>query len=70
MYPTLSDLTKDIFGFGIPLPIKMFGLFVAIAFLVAMYLLKKELKRRENAGWLQPYEEISWIGKPVGWVYR
>lgn len=65
MYPTLSDLTKDIFGFSIPLPIKMFGLFVAIAFLVAMLLLKKELKRRESEGWLQPCRELTWVGKQI-----
>lgn len=65
MYPTLSDLTKDIFGFSIPLPIKMFGIFVALAFLIAMVLLKNELKRRENAGWLRPYRELTWIGKRI-----
>lgn len=67
MYPTLSDFTKEIFCFSIPLPIKIFGLFVAIAFLVAMYFLKKELIRREDAGWLKPFQEISWVGKAVGY---
>ena len=67
MYPTLSDFTKDFFGFSIPLPIKMFGLFVAIAFVVAMYFLKRELVRREDAGWLKPFQEISWVGKAIGY---
>lgn len=65
MYPTLSDLIKDIFGLNVPLPIKMFGLFVAIAFLIALYLLKKELKRRENAGLLKPFQEVNLVGGTI-----
>ncbi len=68
MYPTLSDLTKDVFGFGIPLPIKMFGLFVAIAFGTAMVILKRELLRRERADLLKPYREITLTGEPVSYI--
>ncbi|HET6243402.1 MAG: prolipoprotein diacylglyceryl transferase [Bacteroidetes bacterium] len=54
MYPTISDLIRDLFGIHIPLPIQSFGFFVAIAFLLASWLLAKELKRKEEEGFLQP----------------
>lgn len=58
MYPTISDLLYDLFGFNIPLPFQTFGFFVAIAFVAATYLLKKELKRKELAGQLLPQKEF------------
>jgi phosphatidylglycerol:prolipoprotein diacylglycerol transferase len=61
MYPTLSDLLHDLFGFNIPLPIQTFGLFVTTAFLIASFLLKKELKRREVNGQLSPSTETATI---------
>ncbi|HMI62618.1 MAG TPA: prolipoprotein diacylglyceryl transferase family protein [Puia sp.] len=57
MYPTFSDLLKDLFGFYLPLPIQTFGFFVALAFLAGAYLLNMELKRREKLGWLSPVHE-------------
>ena len=54
MYPTISDLIHDLFGIYIPLPIQSFGFFVAIAFLLASWLLTKELKRKEEEGLLVP----------------
>ena len=65
MYPTISDLLKDIFGVHLALPIQTFGFFVAIAFLGAAYVLAKELARRERLGWLHGVEESSWKGKPA-----
>lgn len=52
MYPTISHLLNDLFGFYIPLPIQTFGFFVAIAFLCANYFFAKELKRKEAQGLL------------------
>lgn len=50
MYPTISDLLRDLFGINIPLPIQSFGFFVAISFLLAAYTLSLELKRKESLG--------------------
>jgi phosphatidylglycerol---prolipoprotein diacylglyceryl transferase len=48
MYPTLSDLLRDLLGINIPLPIQMFGFMVAIAFIVGHYVIAAELKRRKE----------------------
>ena len=48
MYPSISDLLRDLFGINLPLPVKTFGFFVAISFLLAAYFLQKELKRKEH----------------------
>jgi phosphatidylglycerol:prolipoprotein diacylglycerol transferase len=52
LYPTISDLLKDLFGINIPLPIQSFGFFVAISFLLAAWTLTLELKRKERQGLL------------------
>ena len=63
MYPTISHLLFDLFGVKIPLPIQTFGFWVAIAFLVAAWLLTKELKRKEKEGFLNPTVVKVIIGK-------
>lgn len=45
MYPRLSDIFQDLFGFSLPLPIYSFGAMVAIAVLTATYLTARELNR-------------------------
>ena len=52
MYPTISHLLFDLFGVKIPLPIQTFGFWVAIAFLVAAWLVTKELNRKEKEAWM------------------
>jgi prolipoprotein diacylglyceryl transferase len=53
MYPTISHLINDLFGINIPLPIQTFGFWVAIAFLVASWIIVIELKRKEKEGYLK-----------------
>jgi prolipoprotein diacylglyceryltransferase len=63
MYPTISHLLNDLFGIDIPLPIQTFGFWVAIAFVVASYVVVKELKRKEKEGHLSPTTSKVIIGK-------
>lgn len=69
MYPNLYFFLQDAIGiapWGFTRYINTFGLFVAIAFVVAAVLLSKELKRREKSGLLFPLEETIVMGKPAG----
>lgn len=50
MYPYISDLINDLLGTHLRLPIKTFGFFLAMAFVAAYVVLKRELKRREKLG--------------------
>jgi len=52
MYPTISDLLKDLFGINLLLPIQSFGFMLAISFLLATYTLMLEFKRKEKEGLL------------------
>lgn len=56
MYPSLYYAFKDLFGIDLQFlkMIQSFGFFVAIAFLISSYFLGKELKRKEEEGWLNP----------------
>ncbi|MEM9819959.1 MAG: prolipoprotein diacylglyceryl transferase family protein [Bacteroidota bacterium] len=66
MYPDLSYLLHDLIGTS---PdnwtsiIKTFGLLLVISFLVAAYMLGLELKRKEDAGLLQPTKEKTIVGQ-------
>jgi len=62
MYPTVSEFLKSL-GINIALPIQTFGFFVAIAFIVAAWLLGKELKRKQALGTLKPTTKIIELGK-------
>ncbi len=65
MYPKLSDLINDVFGTNINLPIQSYGFFVALAFLIAGYLLYYELKRKEKKKILKPHKKKVLKGKPA-----
>ncbi len=66
MYPTIYHALKDLFGFEISfLQIaNTFGFFVALAFLVANYVMTLELKRKEKEGILLPSTKLQKIGFP------
>jgi len=53
MYPRVSDFIYDIFGVHIPIPIQSYGLFVALAFITAGYILHLEIKRKTKEGFLK-----------------
>lgn len=67
MYPDFHFLLKDLFGLDIPVLslLKTFGFLVAMGFLVAGYIISKELKRKEDNGLIQPTIEDVVIGKPA-----
>ena len=56
MYPTISDLLKDLFGFYLPLPVQTFGFFMAVSFAAAYYTTASELKRKTAQGFLKPIQ--------------
>lgn len=67
MYPNLYYAFKDLFGVewqGLKI-VNSFGFFVAVSFLVAAWLLVKELKRKQSQGWLTYTERVIEVGKPA-----
>ena len=66
MYAGLTDLLNDLFGthFSYSFP-PMFGLLVAISFLLAAWTLSMELKRKESLGLLHPLNRKMMVGKPA-----
>jgi len=54
MYPRISDLFDDLFGFHLPLPLYSFGLMVALAILVATTLTRIEVDRLFKLGLMRP----------------
>lgn len=65
MYPTISEFLKDVFGINIPLPIQSYGFFVAIAFLLGIWVLVKEMKRKERQGLFKSTEKKILTGEPA-----
>lgn len=67
MYPNLYYACKDLFGVeinGLKL-VNSFGFFVAIAFMIAGWVLSMELKRKEQAGLFGYTEQKITVGGPV-----
>jgi len=65
VYPTISHLIDDLFGFYFPLPIQTFGFFVALAFLSAAFVFGLELKRKEQGGLLNAIKRKVLKGAPA-----
>jgi prolipoprotein diacylglyceryl transferase len=64
MYPRISDLINDLIGTDIILPVQTYGFFVALAFILAGWVVYIELRRKEREGILFPHENIRKKGKP------
>lgn len=69
MYPNLYFFLKEAVGLSNPPAftqyINSFGFLVAIAFVVASILLRKEMMRKESLGLLLPIDEKIVVGKPA-----
>ena len=68
MYPDFHYLIEKLFGIEAPEWLglfKTFGLFVALAFLAAAFVLVKDLKRKEKMGLMRPEFQTIEIGKPA-----
>ena len=63
MYPRLSDLTRDLFGFDFPVPLYTFGLMVAVAILTATAMTRVELDRMFARGLVGPVRVKAEDGK-------
>ncbi len=65
MYPTLYHLFKDLFGveWVFLKPVNSFGFCVAMAFLVAAIIYKKEIQRREKAGLISGHKKMVMEGE-------
>ena len=70
MYPNLYYVCKDWFGWEWQFLkiFNSFGLFVALAFIVAAIILNAELKRKEKLGLLLPNEETVIVGAAASFV--
>lgn len=70
MYPDFQYVFQNLLNNPMPEWLgvfKTFGFFMALAFLIAMWLITKELKRKEKEGVLQPTEgEVEYINKETG----
>jgi len=64
-YATIPDFIYEMTGVNIPLPIYSFGFFLALAILVAAYMLARELKRKEKEGLLHPMPRKVKVGQPA-----
>jgi phosphatidylglycerol---prolipoprotein diacylglyceryl transferase len=67
MYPNLYYAFRDLFGVEWPALriVNTFGFFVALAFILAAYILTLELRRKSKLGLLQPTEIQLMVGKPA-----
>lgn len=67
MYPTVYHAFIDLFGWDVPALklINSFGLFVALAFVTAAYVLRKELDRKQELGVFLPRRTQVTTGGPI-----
>jgi phosphatidylglycerol---prolipoprotein diacylglyceryl transferase len=70
MYPNLYYAFRDLFGVEWPALriVNSFGFFVAMAYLLAAWVLTLELSRKSKQGLLQPTEVQVMVGKPASFA--
>jgi len=67
MYPTVYHVFIDLFGWDIPALklVNSFGLFVALAFVVAAFILRKEMDRKQALGIFSAERTKITLGGPI-----
>ncbi|MFM7177673.1 MAG: prolipoprotein diacylglyceryl transferase [Bacteroidota bacterium] len=65
MFPTISDLLRELFNIHIPLPIQTFGFMLAFSFFCAAWTLSIELRRKEKLGLFKPVTVKTLVGEPA-----
>jgi phosphatidylglycerol:prolipoprotein diacylglycerol transferase len=70
MYPNLYYVFKDLFNIDVPFlkVINSFGFFVALSFLMAAWVLVRELKRKQALGEFTYKETMITVGKPASFA--
>jgi len=71
MYPTISDLIKDLFGIDILLPIQTYGFFLVLAYFSSYIVVLYGLKSKEKQGLLKPTTKkvrISVVSKTLEYI--
>jgi len=67
-YATIAELFNDLFNTNWQFPIFSFGFFVGMAFLVAGWVLYKELIRKEKEGVFKPTKQKIMVGMPASTI--
>jgi len=67
MYPSLYHFFYDVFGVELNFlkAINSFGFFVAVAFVIGIYLMSREMRRKETLGLFLPEKRKIIVGKPA-----
>ncbi len=65
MYPRISDFFNDILGTNFCLPVQSFGFFMAMAFVVAYLILRKEYRRQTELGIFPKWKSQEEKGGPI-----
>lgn len=65
MYPKISDFLNDLFGTNICLPVQSYGFFLALAFLAAFLVIRRELRRQTAAGIFPSWKTELTTGGPL-----
>ncbi len=65
MFPQVSDIINYLFGTHINVPIQSYGLMMALSFIIGIYFINLELKRKEKDGLLKPIIKKVKKGAPA-----